>query len=322
MGIQDESIGQIMDMAKRMAPLQEQQMQFGLDSAKTAYDQSQEDRTWMLGRRGILSGAQDTMVADAANFNTEAKREELAGKATADVNSSFSSARDQAMRGLDRRGVNPASGAAGAIDGQLTLAQAAAGAGAANNARTQARAEGRALNDKVVNSLAGYPAMAAGETTTGAGLGTTGLGIANTALAGLNAGSTSAATIAGSMGTNATQMFGAQGQYKNGQDNVNQGDSAATTMGGIGGLLGGAAKLAPVFGFSDPRLKDNIVLVGKDEATGLNLYEFNYITNPRMRFRGVMADEVLAYMPAAVVKTTDGYLAVDYSLIGIEMVEV
>jgi hypothetical protein len=320
LGIQDESIQEIMKTARSMAPIQQEQMQFGLDSSKKAYDQSQEDRSWMLGRRGILSGAQDTMAADAANFNTEAKQEELAGKATADVNSAFSSARDQSARSLARRGINPASGTAIATDNQMTLAQAGAEAGAANNARTAARTEGRALTDRVTNSLAGYPSMATGATGAGAGFGANGLSIANTGLSGMNAGSVAAGSMAGSMGANAAQMYGTMGNYKTGQDQANQGDSTAALLGGLGGAAAGAAKLAPLF--SDRRLKENIELVGKDEDTGLNLYEFNYITNPNVRFRGVMADEVLAQFPAAVVKTSDGYLAVDYSQIGIEMVEV
>jgi hypothetical protein len=317
LGIQDESIQEIMKTARSMAPIQQEQMQFGLDSSKKAYDQSQEDRSWMLGRRGILSGAQDTMAADAANFNTEAKQEELAGKATADVNSAFSSARDQSARSLARRGINPASGTAIATDNQMTLAQAGAEAGAANNARTAARTEGRALTDRVTNSLAGYPSMATGATGAGAGFGANGLSIANTGLSGMNAGSVAAGSMAGSTGANAAQMYGTMGNYKSGQDTVNKGDSPAATL----GALASAGSLA-YMAFSDRRLKENIVLVGKDEATGLNLYEFNYITNPNVRFRGVMADEVQACMPAAVVTTSDGYLAVDYSQIGIEMVEV
>ncbi|TXH49369.1 MAG: tail fiber domain-containing protein [Desulfurellales bacterium] len=82
--------------------------------------------------------------------------------------------------------------------------------------------------------------------------------------------------------------------------------------------------------YSDRRLKENIVLVGKDEATGLNLYEYNYVDGirgpvrfrPATRFRGVMADEVQALYPEAVVTTPLGFLAVRYDLLGLEMIEV
>ena len=322
MGIQDSAIQEVMATARRMAPLQEEQLQFGLESAKKAYEQSQEDRAWTLTRRDMLSGAQDSMASEAANFNTEARREELAAQATADVNSAFSSARDQSGRSLARRGINPASGKALDVENQMTIAQAASGAGAANTARTAARAEGRALTDRVTNSLAGYPSMASGSTVTGASLAAGGLGLTNTALTGLNSGSTTAAGMAGSMGANASGMFGAMASYKTNADRNNQGDSLASTLGGLGGAAVGAAKLAPVLGFSDRRLKENIIEVGQDEQTGLKLYEFNYLSDPDKRYRGVMADEVEAYMPDAVVKGLDGFMLVDYGRLGITMVEI
>lgn len=335
LGVQDSAIQEVLATARRMAPIQEEQMQFGLDATKKAYDQSQEDRSWMLTRRGMLSTAQDSMASEAANFNTDAKREELAAQATADVNSAFSSARDQSARSLARRGINPASGNALATENQMTIAQAASGAGAANNARTAARMEGRALTDRVTNSLAGYPSMASGSTMSGASLAAGGLGIANNGLAGMNSGSTSAAQMAGSMGSNASGMFGAMASYKNGQDQLNQGDSLASTLGGLGGAAVGAAKLAPVLGFgaksagaaaliagSDRRLKENIIEVGQDEQTGLKLYEFNYLSDTAKRYRGVMADEVAAYMPDAVVRGLDGFMLVDYGRLGLTMAEV
>jgi hypothetical protein len=94
----------------------------------------------------------------------------------------------------------------------------------------------------------------------------------------------------------------------------------------VGGLLSGGAALAKagVFSgaaFSDRRLKENIEAVGVDEATGLTLYEFNYIADER-RFRGVMADEVEKVMPEAVLFDKRGYRLVDYGRLGIEMREV
>jgi hypothetical protein len=74
--------------------------------------------------------------------------------------------------------------------------------------------------------------------------------------------------------------------------------------------------------WSDRRLKENIVFVGVDPKSGLNLYEFNYKSDPIRRYRGVMADEVDAAYPEAVIETNDGYFAVDYGAIGVDMVEV
>jgi len=93
-----------------------------------------------------------------------------------------------------------------------------------------------------------------------------------------------------------------------------------------GGLLGAGLGLAGQLGAawiksSDRRLKESVALVGKDERTGLRLYEFNYIDDDT-RYRGVMADEVEAVMPDAVVYDDMGFASVDYGMLGIEMVEV
>jgi hypothetical protein len=319
MGIQDAAIQQIMKNSADMAPLQKEQLQFGLDSARTAYGQSQDDRGFMLNRREKLSGLQDSILNDAAKFNTEDRANELAGQATADVNQGFSSAREQNGRAMARMGVNPSSGRALAMSNQTAIAQAGALSNASTNARTGARLEGRALTDRASNALAGYPAMGMAATGAGAGIGASGITMANTGLAGLNSGSMAAGGMAGQMGSNAAGMYGAMGNYKTSQDQANQGESFGSILGGLGGAAAGAAKLGL---FSDRRLKENIVLVGIDPASGLNLYHFNYIFDHTHRFQGVMADEVAAFMPEAVIRGENGFDSVDYALIGIEMKEV
>lgn len=319
MGFQDAAVQQIMQNSADMAPLQKEQLQFGLDSARTAYGQSQDDRGFMLDRREKLSGLQDSMLTDAAKFNTEDRANELAGQATADVNQGFSSAREQSGRAMARMGVNPSSGRALAMGNQTAIAQAGALSNASTNARTGARLEGRALTDRASNTLAGYPVMSMQATGAGAGIGASGITMANTGLAGLNSGSMQAGQVAGQMGSNAAGMYGAVGGYKSQQDKLNEGEGIGSILGGLGGAAAGAAKLGL---FSDRRLKENIVLVGRDGPTGLNLYEFNYTFDPDHRFRGVMADEVAVYMPAAVFHDATGFDSVDYALIGIEMVEV
>nr|HRL98918.1 hypothetical protein [Acidovorax sp.] len=102
MGIQDDVIKRVMQQSEEIQPLQKEQLQFGLDSARTAYDQSQQDRTWMLDRRGSLTTMQDTLTQDARSFNTEDKANELAGRAMADVNQGFANAEGQQARSLAR----------------------------------------------------------------------------------------------------------------------------------------------------------------------------------------------------------------------------
>jgi hypothetical protein len=237
MGYQDAAIQQIMQTSADMAPLQKEQLKFGLDSAKTAYGQSQDDRTYALGRRGILTGLQDTAVNDARDFNTDARREQLASEATADVSSAFAGARDQQTRAMARMGVNPNSGRALAMGNQTTIAQAGVQAGAANKTRAAARAEGYALNDRAANGLSGAAAMGMQTTGSGAGIGASGITMANTGLAGLNSGAATAGGVAGQMGGNAASMYGAMGGYKNGAE-ASKGDGGA---GMIVGLAGAAA---------------------------------------------------------------------------------
>lgn len=94
--------------------------------------------------KSVFRPLEDKIVADANSFDTEAKREELAGQALTDVNTAFGSARDQSARSQARYGVTPGSGRAASMETQITNAQALAGAGASTKARRDATAEGYA----------------------------------------------------------------------------------------------------------------------------------------------------------------------------------
>lgn len=79
-----------------------------------------------------------TIVDDANNYNTDTHREQLATKASADVNMGYSSARDENNRSMARFGINPNSGRFAALNNQLTMQQGADSAGAMTNARQNA----------------------------------------------------------------------------------------------------------------------------------------------------------------------------------------
>lgn len=70
---------------------------------------------------------------------------------------------------------------------------------------------------------------------------------------------------------------------------------------------------------SDIKEKENITYVGSS-PDGHNIWEFNYTGHPQ-RYRGAMAQEVAKINPMAVI-IQDGNLAVDYSKIDVDMVEV
>lgn len=305
MGVQEAAIGKLLDQSGRLLPLQEQQLQFGLDAAKTAYGQSQDDRAYSLERRAKLTGMQDKLIDEAATFNTEARGDELAGKAVAGVGQQFDAAGDIARTNLTRAGVNPTSGAFAGMSKQLAIARALGQAGAGTAARADARKEGYALTDRAANALAGYPAMSQSTTGQGAQYGTGGLSLVNAGADGMTSGYSKAAGIAGQMGNNATGMWGQQANYQ-----VQQDKNSGLDLGGIGTLLGGATQAAKFF--SDRRLKTDIVRIS-DDPRGFGWYQFRYRWGGPVH-TGVMADEVALVIPAAV-SDVAGYKAVRYNLL-------
>ena len=68
---------------------------------------------------------------------------------------------------------------------------------------------------------------------------------------------------------------------------------------------------------SDIRLKTDIEKVGVAD-NGLPLYNFRYIGGDAV-YRGVMAQDVLKVLPEAVSIMPNGYLAVRYDMLGLEM---
>ena len=303
MGIQDAAIQKILSQSDEMAPLQKEQTQFALDTQRQAWEQSQEDREYALGRRDKLTGLQDTMVEDARTFDTEAKREELAGQAAADVSQAYESSKRTQNAEMARMGINPADGKYGASSNALAAGEALAMATGKNSARTAARAEGRGLTESAQTALVGYWGMAAQMA-------------ANNGLAGLNSGYGQAGGMAGQMGSNATSMWGAQASH---HANMQSNESMGGLLGGLGGMAAGMAKLGV---FSDRRLKSDVQRIGVDERTGLPLYEFAYTAEPGRRYIGVMADEVRERFPEAVLLDESGFMRVDYAALGIEFKEV
>lgn len=305
MGIQDDAIARILKTAEEMAPIQREQMQFGLDAARTAFNDARDDRAFSVARRGVLSGLQDKLVSEATAFDTDARREELAGEASADVAQVFDGARGQLARNLARTGVNPASGAAATAMSRMATDEALAKVTGMNKARTGARIEGIQMTDRATNSLAGYPSMSMQATGAGAQYAASGINLANVTQAGLNSGATSAAQVAGQLGANATGMFGQQANYKNAQDRLALEDGGVM---GMIGTLGGAA----ITKFSDRRLKRNVREIGRDPR-GFGWYEFDYVWGGERQV-GVMADEVARVIPGAVGES-GGYATVNYAML-------
>ena len=85
---------------------------------------------------------------------------------------------------------------------------------------------------------------------------------------------------------------------------------------GAAGSIGGA--VIPLIAASDERLKENIKKL--DEVNGYNIYEFNYVDNPKRQV-GVIAQEMLDICPECVIKDDSGYYKVDYSKLPKEVFE-
>ncbi len=96
---------------------------------------------------------------------------------------------------------------------------------------------------------------------------------------------------------------------------INYGNARAAASNTLtNNLLNIAGTAAKAYAASDIRLKRNIERVGT-LPSGLPVYDFEYVWGPE-RHRGVMAQEVLMSRPEAVAMSSDGYLMVDYNLIG------
>jgi hypothetical protein len=106
----------------------------------------------------------------------------------------------------------------------------------------------------------------------------------------------------------ANYMAGIHGDYGGMSTSKTPGPSGMSTIGSLAGIVG---NLAPVFGMSDERLKENIEQVGV--LNGFNIYRFNYLWSPK-KFIGVIAQEVERIMPEAV-KKVNGWRMVNYGVL-------
>jgi hypothetical protein len=286
-------------VANQQMAAQEQQMK----QAQDYYDYQQ--KTFRPLEQGL--------VAQVQQYNTEGNRAQLAAQASADAANAFQSAQGVSNREMARRGINASSGAALMMRNQNALGLAGMTAGAATNARRQAEQTGFARSMDV----------------TGLGRGLAGASLG--AYQGANASGAAGLGSAMSAGNQYGSAFGQGAGYSlagaqmglTGQGNIlNSQTSAYNTGVNAQGEMFGAILGAGIAKYSDRRLKENIETVGRDERTMLPLYEFEYIGGTGKRFLGVMADDVEKHYPEMVFTMPDGYKAVNYAGLGIEMLEV
>ena len=255
------------------------------------------------------------LVADATRFSTEGYREQQARDAAAAAGRAFGVTQDAASRAAAARGVNPNSGAGLALQSQNMLGLAAGRAGAMTGARNLAEQTGFARRLDVTGLGRGLAGASTAAYQGASGAGTAGLGSA------MSAGNQFQQGLSAAGGTMNSVLGSQTSAYNTAQS---QADPLASIVGmGLGAYAGGfGGAMGKAAGTSDIRLKQNIERVGTDKRTQLPIYEFEYKANPGERFRGVMAHEVEVNFPDAVVTRADGYKAVFYERLGMQMVKV
>ena len=283
------------------------------DALKRAGEQDALARKDRMRYEQVFQPLEDQLVEESKTYNTDARREQAAGSAAAEVGQQFDAARTNAMQQLESYGVDPTQTRAGALDVSIRTQEAAAKAGAANAARTNVENTGRALRSEAINIGRGLPGQAAVALNAAIQSG-------NQAV---NSGNATTATGAGTMGTG-VQWQGQSNNslntwanalnmgYQNQLDRVKANNSASSGIGSALGLVGGAllGPSAPWI-FSDERVKEDVTPVGKSKD-GQTIYKFRYKDDPSNTMHmGLLAQEVEKKHPDAV-HEQDGVKMVDY----------
>lgn len=269
--------------------------------------------------------AEDAYYKMAKEYSAPAKMEEEAGLALGDARVAAKNGRDDTVRRLQSMGIDPSSPAAMAALSDMSVANTLNEAGAQNRARSSAKALGMQLTSDAANFGRGGASsvLAFGQAASG-----------NTN-AGLNAvgGAIGSAVNGASVNQNGQRI--ASSGYSSNLDaysglakaDMQQQASSSAGIGSFIGQIGGMALGGPIGGMiagklagSDRRLKTHIHKLYA-HPDGYNVYEFAYKARPDVRYTGVMADEV-GHIPGAVHVMDNGYMAVDYARLAVDMKEV
>lgn len=249
---------------------------------------------------------------------------EASAQAIADSRQGTTQQMNQLIRQGARYGWSPAKLAS--LGTSAAVAGAQSQVASSNAARTQAGDKFYGKLGDVYNTYAGLGSSAptfyqAGTTAGNSAAGTQQQNAAGY-LNGLNAGTNTIQQGLGMQLSGLGNVLSSQTSYANGLNSVYS-SQAANYQSPFSQIMGGAGAVAGLAtAFSDRRLKENIVLVGRDESDRFNLYEFNYIGSPDRKFIGVMSDEVETLVPDAVVYDDLGFASVDYALINVPFEEI
>lgn len=208
-----------------------------VNDANAAHDRARYEQ--------IFQPLEEQLAYDAQNWASPQKKEQAAGAAEAGVAQKFQDARVAAQSKLEQYGVDPSQTRAGALDLQSRVAEAAAQAGAGNQARTALDAQQMALRSEAINVGRGYPGQIAGQY--GTALQSANQGV-NTGLATTMSGSQSMGTPTQWQGLG-TQALGQWGNiiHQGYQDQLSAWQAQQSQNSGLGSLLGTGLGIAASF---------------------------------------------------------------------------
>jgi hypothetical protein len=173
---------------------------------------------------------EQSIVSDAASYNTPERQQAAADQATADVRQGASVAQTASAQNLARMGYDPTQNAS-----KQAAAEALAESGAATNARTRTEATGHAMEMDAASLGRNLPSAQTAAIQTGVNAGNA-AGGAN--VGGLNVLNSGAALMGAGYGT-ALQGYGTAGQLYGQSAQLSQQDNSG--LWGAIGSLGGAA---------------------------------------------------------------------------------
>lgn len=184
----------------------------------------------------VYQPLEDRAAADAESYASAERQEFEAGRASSEVGQQFDAARRATTQNLESYGVDPSSTRYAALDLGSRVQQAAAQAGAGNQARVQTEGLGRAMRSEAINVGRGYPGQIAGAYGTALQSGNSAV---NSALGATASGANTMGTANQWAGTN-NQAIGTGANVMTAGYNAALGQYSANqnSSSGIGGLAG------------------------------------------------------------------------------------
>jgi hypothetical protein len=210
---------------------------------------------------GLYQPLEDTAIAEARSYASPERQQLEMGRASAEVAQAMELQRRNARQQLESFGINPSDTRFAALDSNARIQSAAAQAGAANQARAQTEAVGRALRSEAINVGRGYPGQVAG--TYGVAL-QSGNQAVNSQLANYSAGANAMGT-APQYQALGNQALGIWGNTLNMgyQNQLAQYQANQQSSSGIGSLVGGVLGIIPAFLSEGGAVPDEVTSGGR-----------------------------------------------------------